>query len=464
VWFAGAGLVLISVVVGQIRLREFSRKARPLPGADWALLMEKTCETLRLRRAVNLMQSTDNVMPLTWGWWHPVVLLPAEAGQWPLERRRIILLHELAHVKRRDCLTQFAVRIICALYWFNPLVWLAARQMRIERECACDDLVLNGGCKASDYAGHLVEVAGSFRRVPQVAAIAMARSSQLEGRVAAIVDASRNRRLRSAMALTILAVIAAIALGLGGSETNSNAALQFPRAPIAAIAPDPGASEMNSNAALQFPPAPWRLSAERAWSPAESSDFDSDTRKMIYRGHVRVDMGNLQIKLACEWLECEWLEAVLPGQGRHMYHIVAETNVVIDHVGDKDQTIHATSDKAVYIYEVQNGATNETITLTGNAQVKTAYGPQAGDTITGDTIIWDRVKNQINVTGHIKTSQSGSNQIHVANALAAREQYMAGAAAGTNLPAVKTNFPPGTIENIDKMIIPSQMFIPSHQF
>jgi beta-lactamase regulating signal transducer with metallopeptidase domain/lipopolysaccharide export system protein LptA len=455
VWFAGAGLVLISVAVGQIRLREFSRKARPLQGADWALLMEKTCETLRLRRAVNLMQSTDNVMPLTWGWWHPVVLLPAETGQWPLERRRIILLHELAHVKRRDCLTQFAVKIICALYWFNPLVWLAARQMRIERECACDDLVLNGGCKASDYAGHLVEVAGSFRRVPQVAAIAMARSSQLEGRVAAIVDASRNRRLRSATALTILAVIAAIALGLGGSETNSNAALQFPRAPIAAIAPGPGASETNSNAALQFPPAPWRISAERAWSPAESSDFDSDTRKMIYHGHVRVDMGNLQIKLACEWLECEWLEAILPGQGRHMYHIVAGTNVVIDHVGDKGQTIHATSDKAVYFYEVQNGATNETLTLTGNAQVKTAYGPQAGDTCTGDTIIWDRVKNQVQVTGHVKTSQSGSNQIHVANALAAREQYMAGAAAGTNLPAVKTNLPSGTIENIDKITIPS---------
>ena len=410
--------------------------------------MEKTCETLRLRRAVNLMQATDKVMPLTWGWWHPVVLLPAETGQWPLERRRIILLHELAHVKRRDCLTQFAVKIICALYWSNPLVWLAARQMRIERECACDDLVLNGGCKASDYAGHLVEVAGSFRRVPQVAAIAMARSSPLEGRVAAIVDASRNRRLRSATALTILAVIAAIALGLGGSETNSNAALQFPRAPLAAIAPGPGGSEMNSNAALQFPGATCRISAE-------SNDFDSDTRKVIYRGHVRVDMDNLQMKLACEWLEVD-----LPGQGRHVDHIVAETNVVIDHVDDKGQTIHATSGKAVYFYEAQNGATNETIMLTGNSQVKTGYGPQAGDTITGDTIIfiWDHVKNQIFVTGHVKTSQSGSNQIHVANALAVREQSMAGAAAGTNLPAVKTNFPPGTIENIDKMIIPVDRF------
>ena len=214
-WFAGVALVLISAAGGQLRLRKLSRKAQPLRSADWALLGEQVRDTLQLRRAVVLLQTPDNVMPLAWGWWRPAVLLPAEAGQWPVERRRIVLLHEMAHIKRWDCLTQGVTGIIGAFYWFNPLVWVAARRMCVERERACDDWVLNGGCQASVYAGHLVEIAKHFRCVPRVAAIAMARSSQLEGRIAAIVDVSRSRQLRLATAMAVLVVIIGITLGLG---------------------------------------------------------------------------------------------------------------------------------------------------------------------------------------------------------------------------------------------------------
>jgi beta-lactamase regulating signal transducer with metallopeptidase domain len=203
-WCSGVVLALAYLIFGQVQLRNISRTARPLAGGEWTRLLDEACETLRLGRPVTLLQTPDSVMPLTWGWLRPVVLLPAEAEQWPEGRKRIVLLHELAHIKRRDCLTQFVAQIICALYWFNPLVWMAARHMRVEREQACDDLVLNGGCKASEYAGHLVEIASSFRRVPQAAAIAMARRSGLENRVAAIVDASRVRRLRPATVWALL--------------------------------------------------------------------------------------------------------------------------------------------------------------------------------------------------------------------------------------------------------------------
>ncbi len=204
VWAVGMMTVLISVAVGQIRLSRFSRSAQLLRNTDWVVQLDEARETLGLWRAVNLWQSSGSVMPLTWGWWRPVVLL-----------------HELAHVKRWDCPTQIIASLACALYWFNPLVWLAARQMCVERERACDDLVLSGGCRPSDYASHLVEIAGSFRRLPQVAAIAMARPAGLEQRVAAIVDASRERCLRPITLLAILTVVGAIIFSVGGCKTST---------------------------------------------------------------------------------------------------------------------------------------------------------------------------------------------------------------------------------------------------
>jgi beta-lactamase regulating signal transducer with metallopeptidase domain len=220
VWALGALAMLLYPVVGRFQLLRMEANAEVLATSEWAALLTEASQMLNLRRRVVLLQSRASVMPLTWGWLEPKVLMPAEAEQWPAERRRIVLLHELAHVKRRDCLTQSLTRMVCALYWFNPLAWMAARQMRIERERACDDLVLNGGCKASDYAGHLVEIATNFRRAPQ-AGIAMARSSNLEQRVTAIVDGSRARRLRPAGLVGILICIGAVLFYIGGYKTNA---------------------------------------------------------------------------------------------------------------------------------------------------------------------------------------------------------------------------------------------------
>src|SRR6185503_13599152 len=113
-------------------------------------------QQLGVRQPVRLERSAQATMPLTWGAWRPILLLPAEADNWSPARRRMVLLHELAHIRRWDWLTQMLAHAACAVYWFNPLVWLAARQMRIERERACDDLVLAAGAKASDYAEELL--------------------------------------------------------------------------------------------------------------------------------------------------------------------------------------------------------------------------------------------------------------------------------------------------------------------
>jgi hypothetical protein len=181
-------------------------------------------------------------MPVTWGVFSPTILLPAAADEWTPERRRVVLLHELAHVARRDCLTQLLATLCCAVYWFHPGAWWAARRMRVEREEACDDRVLAAGARASDYAGHLVEVARAFRVPrPLAPAMAMARGGQLQARVLAVLDAGRDRRAVPhgagiAVSAAVLAALLPLAV-VGPSErerapTSALAAAPAPEGPV----------------------------------------------------------------------------------------------------------------------------------------------------------------------------------------------------------------------------------------
>lgn len=115
-------------------------------------------------------------------------------------------------------------------------------------------------------------------------------------------------------------------------------------------------------------------------------DMSTNARTATYRGHVRVN--DPQMKLTCAQLI-----ANLPQDGGHINHIVAETNVVIDFTDDKGQTNHVTSDKAVYDFNVHGAVTNETVTLTGHAQVENAQG-----TLTAEPIVWDRANNHFSAT------------------------------------------------------------------
>ena len=132
-------------------------------------------------------------MPMTWGTLAPRILLPAEALSWPADRRRLVLLHELAHVARRDSLGRSAASLACALYWFHPGAWFAARRMRLEQECAADDRVLALGAPARGYALSLLDLA---RRIGETSrpdhAAAMAGMCQLERRVVAITTPARR--------------------------------------------------------------------------------------------------------------------------------------------------------------------------------------------------------------------------------------------------------------------------------
>jgi TonB family protein len=149
---------------------------------------------------------------MTFGFLRPAVFMPADSADWSEERRRIVLLHELAHVRRGDAATHLVARTALALNWWNPLAWIAWREFLKERERATDDLVLSAGARASEYASHLLEVARSMHTAPvsACAAVAMARRSQLEGRLLAILDSRTNRKPIRGATPAIVALLAAL--------------------------------------------------------------------------------------------------------------------------------------------------------------------------------------------------------------------------------------------------------------
>lgn len=194
-WLVGVAVVALRLGLGWAVVARVTRRGTSLLGTDsWCALMERVARRVGVDRPVRLVIHDKTPMPFTAGLFRPVVVLPAEAQTWNEERRTAVLLHELAHLRRADVVAHLIAQAATALYWFNPLVWVAARKLRAEGERACDDLVLRAGTKPSHYAGHLLEIVRHARRswAPAIA-LPMAQRSEFEGRVLAILEARARR-------------------------------------------------------------------------------------------------------------------------------------------------------------------------------------------------------------------------------------------------------------------------------
>jgi HEAT repeat protein/beta-lactamase regulating signal transducer with metallopeptidase domain len=201
VWVTIAAMVLGRYLASIFSVRWLLRQAEPVDAVRWRDAAEIAAAELGLRDTPPLLASAGVTVPFTAGLFRPVVVVPlAAVAHWSDERVRVVLLHELAHVRRRDCLMQAVTQVACAVYWFNPLAWIAARRLRAERERACDDLVLAAGLRGAEYAQHLLDIArtATSRRALSAAALAMARPSELEGRLLAILDSRPVVGLRAA--------------------------------------------------------------------------------------------------------------------------------------------------------------------------------------------------------------------------------------------------------------------------
>lgn len=188
-WAAGACVCIVRVLPGLLTLRRIARRtvSWASPAAAHALAVAR--QLAGVRRAVTLILSDAVQVPATWGVRRPVILLPAAAARWTPERLRLVLLHELVHVRRQDVVVEALVWVAGTLYWFHPAVWLTTARLRLERERSCDEAVLATGARASDYCGHLVEIMRAATRQLRgvVVGTAMATPCTLERRVRAML-------------------------------------------------------------------------------------------------------------------------------------------------------------------------------------------------------------------------------------------------------------------------------------
>jgi beta-lactamase regulating signal transducer with metallopeptidase domain len=128
-WLAGVGVYLGYVLFACLSLWILRLRASRITDTASLMLLHEACDALDFRRPVELLGCPRRAMPMTWGIFRTWILLPCESSDWTPEQRRAVLLHELAHARRRDCQTQLLVQFACALHWFNPLVWFAQRRM-----------------------------------------------------------------------------------------------------------------------------------------------------------------------------------------------------------------------------------------------------------------------------------------------------------------------------------------------
>jgi len=275
-WIFGSTLFLLRMIWLSLRLHALVRRSMPVEAITLGSRLRWLCRDLGIHREVVLLASHELDVPIAAGIFNPKIILSPQSGEWSETRRRAVLCHELAHVKRLDAFTQLIAGVASALYWFHPLVWIAARAMRAERERACDDYVLAFGTPASDYAHELVEIVSTLRRPQPAAALAMARRSQLEGRVLALLNPSvRHGTLTRGMAAVVSLALFAFALPLAAARLQERPAPTAPVSRTSSPAPAPEATKpaiVGSSRQEPAPPSEPSSPPEPALAPAEPNE------------------------------------------------------------------------------------------------------------------------------------------------------------------------------------------------
>jgi beta-lactamase regulating signal transducer with metallopeptidase domain len=191
-WAVGAIASAIPTLLGLVANALRRRNSMIVRDEGWTSMLDDLRRESGIHRVVELRQSDASPIPLTWGVSRPVILIPDRADCWSDETRRLVLRHELAHVRRLDVAWQLIGRLATSLFWFHPLAWHALHRLRLECEHAADDCVIRAGERPTDYARQLLNLARPLRLAHTAALVAMARPNTLEQRMNVMFDDARD--------------------------------------------------------------------------------------------------------------------------------------------------------------------------------------------------------------------------------------------------------------------------------
>ncbi|MHB8628934.1 MAG: extracellular solute-binding protein [Aggregatilineales bacterium] len=254
IWLIGVLITLLRGYFQTRHVRHITRRSLLSTDPKWLAEYHNLADQMGVKQPVTLAFSDEVAVPLTWGALHPVIVLPTGAMEWLPERRRIVLLHELAHIARWDYLTQWVALASCAINWFNPLAWHLRHRLALEREQACDDQVLAMGVKSSDYASNLLEIARSvscWRAVLPIM-LTVTPTSNLGNRIRHILDVGQSRhRFTRRRVLSLLLMLTIMLLPFSAARFSTVSAQNSP-VTISLAVPSSGIDEFKNTVVKDF--------------------------------------------------------------------------------------------------------------------------------------------------------------------------------------------------------------------
>jgi len=286
IWGIGMVWLIGRLVIGAVLLRRVVRKGTALDNTEWRHPLLEAADRLALERLPRLVMSDRLPMPFACGVLQPAIVLPVGAAEWDDRRRRAVLFHELAHLSRYDLIGNALGQLACAVYWFHPLVWVAARKLRVESERAADDLVLGVGTRASEYADHLLQIVcrAARSRTPAIA-LPMAQRHEFEGRMLAILErearrepaSSRHAVVLGALALSLVIPLAALAPAgtKAPAEPVISSVARDTVAPRSQPAPQPNQAPVAVPAPSRKPATPARVTGMTGTAALQGADSNA---------------------------------------------------------------------------------------------------------------------------------------------------------------------------------------------